>query len=116
VSVIEDHEPPQREVILPQNPPRPGWMDDGSCHKPAFRDVDFFPEKGDEDYAKKRNRAKAACSVCAVRATCLQYALDQGLRHGIWGGKTPSERRKIRYPKRMTRPDGTVYEYPREVA
>jgi WhiB family redox-sensing transcriptional regulator len=39
--------------------------------------------------------AKAECSACPVKADCLGYALDAGLGHGIFGGKTPDERRKL---------------------
>lgn len=117
---VQTGEPIQRDVVLPMNPERPEWMDDGNCAKPVFKTVDFFLEgrwpKGSRPYIKARDRAKAVCRSCPVRETCLQYALEEGIRDGIWGGRTGSERRNIRYPKRLTLPDGTVYVYPREVA
>ena len=41
----------------------------------------FFPEAGQDDSA-----AKAICARCPIRARCLQVALRNGERHGVWGG------------------------------
>ena len=43
----------------------------------------------------KTARAKAICSKCDVRSECLSYAVENEL-HGIWGGTTGNERRKMR--------------------
>jgi WhiB family transcriptional regulator, redox-sensing transcriptional regulator len=51
---------------------------------PACRGEDpdlFFP--GD---AKAEAKAKAICSGCPVRAACYARAVQNGERHGIWGG------------------------------
>lgn len=40
--------------------------------------------------------AKAICRTCPIAADCLQYALQAGEDEGIWGGLTPSERRRAR--------------------
>lgn len=64
------------------------WMDDGVC---AQTDPEaFFPEKGGST-----REAKAICGRCAVAAECLDYALDNQERFGIWGGLSERERRKI---------------------
>ena len=44
----------------------------------------------------KMNAAKELCGSCAVSAACLVYALDpqNGITHGIWGGKTTPERKR----------------------
>jgi len=39
--------------------------------------------------------ALAACRVCPVRLECLEWALSTRERHGIWGGTTELERRRI---------------------
>ena len=36
--------------------------------------------------------AKALCAACPVRAECLEFALETGQVHGIWGGLTAQER------------------------
>lgn len=51
----------------------------------------FFPEKGGST-----REAKRICSVCEVRAECLEYALAQDERFGIWGGLSERERRKLK--------------------
>jgi len=39
--------------------------------------------------------AKAICDLCAVRGQCLEFALQRGEAHGIWGGTSESERRVL---------------------
>ncbi|WP_331274740.1 MULTISPECIES: WhiB family transcriptional regulator [unclassified Schaalia] len=51
----------------------------------------FFPEKGGST-----REAKAVCQSCEVRAECLEYALANDERFGIWGGLSERERRRIR--------------------
>lgn len=51
----------------------------------------FFPEKGGST-----RDAKKVCSGCDVRGECLQYALDNDERFGIWGGLSERERRKLK--------------------
>ena len=51
----------------------------------------FFPEKGGST-----REAKRVCSSCTVRAECLEYALANDERFGIWGGLSERERRKLK--------------------
>lgn len=51
----------------------------------------FFPEKGGST-----REAKGICAECEVRAACLDYALANDERFGIWGGLSERERRKLR--------------------
>ena len=68
-------------------PPGP-WVDLALC---AQIDGDlFFPEKGGST-----RDAKKMCLSCEVREECLQYALENEERFGIWGGKSERERRRI---------------------
>lgn len=39
--------------------------------------------------------ARQSCGLCRIRAACLAYAVLADERHGVWGGLTPSERRKL---------------------
>jgi WhiB family redox-sensing transcriptional regulator len=39
--------------------------------------------------------AKAICTDCAVRETCLEFALQVREKEGVWGGATEKERRRI---------------------
>ena len=51
----------------------------------------FFPEKGGST-----REAKAVCQSCQVREECLEYALANDERFGIWGGMSERERRRLR--------------------
>ncbi len=51
----------------------------------------FFPERG-----ASTKEAKAVCQGCDVRKDCLEYALANGEKFGIWGGLSERERRRIR--------------------
>jgi WhiB family redox-sensing transcriptional regulator len=51
----------------------------------------FFPEKGGST-----REAKRICSGCEVSADCLQYAISNDERFGIWGGLSERERRRLR--------------------
>ncbi|MFC4222950.1 WhiB family transcriptional regulator [Lysinibacter cavernae] len=65
------------------------WQADALC---AQTDPEaFFPEKGGST-----RDAKKICSTCEVRSQCLDYALENDERFGIWGGLSERERRKLR--------------------
>lgn len=65
------------------------WQEDALC---AQTDPEaFFPEKGGST-----RDAKRICSSCEVQAKCLEYALSNDERFGIWGGYSERERRKLR--------------------
>ena len=51
----------------------------------------FFPEKGGST-----REAKKICTGCEVKAECLEYALFNDERFGIWGGLSERERRRLR--------------------
>lgn len=67
---------------------RPAWMERAVCfgHEDAF-----FPGVGDRAVA-----AKALCATCPVQQTCLDYALTNGIGHGVWGGLNETDRAKLR--------------------
>lgn len=51
----------------------------------------FFPEKGEST-----KEAKKICGNCEVRPSCLEYAVRNEERYGVWGGLSERERRAIR--------------------
>ena len=66
-----------------------GWQERALC---AQTDPEaFFPEKGGST-----REAKKVCTGCEVRAECLEYALENDERFGIWGGLSERERRKLK--------------------
>lgn len=72
------------------------WQVKAACRGPQA--LVFFPpstfERKDEKQDRER-RAKAICSTCAVKQPCLDYALRIREPHGIWGGLSESERKRI---------------------
>jgi WhiB family transcriptional regulator, redox-sensing transcriptional regulator len=61
----------------------------------------FFPERG-----ASTREAKEVCRGCVVREDCLEYALANGEKFGIWGGLSERERRKIRRRRALERRTG----------
>ncbi|MGH9303673.1 MAG: WhiB family transcriptional regulator [Acidimicrobiales bacterium] len=51
----------------------------------------FFPERG-----ASTREAKEVCRGCVVRQECLEYAIANGEKFGIWGGMSERERRRVR--------------------
>jgi WhiB family redox-sensing transcriptional regulator len=67
----------------------PPWVDQALC---AQVDPEiFFPDKGGST-----REAKAVCRACPVRLQCLEYALANSERFGIYGGLAERERRKLK--------------------
>ncbi len=58
----------------------------------------FFPERG-----ASTKEAKRVCSACVVRQECLEYALENGEKFGIWGGMSERERRRVRRERAQAR-------------
>jgi WhiB family redox-sensing transcriptional regulator len=61
--------------------------------KAACRGVEpeiFYPISEEE-----AEEAKAICDACPVQETCLEYALSNRERDGVWGGATERERRRM---------------------
>jgi WhiB family redox-sensing transcriptional regulator len=72
---------------------RPTWQLHSNC-----RGVDpelFFPLRGESTW-----EAKAVCAGCIVRQDCLEYALANNEKWGIWGGLSERGRRAVRASRR----------------
>ena len=72
------------------------WMRQGNCrdHPPST----FFPSDGVGVEVARR-----ICATCPVKAPCLEYALRNGVDHGVWGGASERERRRIARQRRLAR-------------
>ncbi len=49
---------------------------------------------------KQAEQAKAICRRCKVIDWCLEYALKEDMRYGVWGGKTEEERSKMKLTRK----------------
>ena len=81
---------------------RAEWWSRAAC---STSDPDlFFPIASAGPALKQVTRAKAVCARCQIRQGCLDYALDVGPVHGIWGGMTEQERGRLTRRNRRTAP------------
>jgi len=73
-----------------------GWQWRAAC-RGEDSSLFFAPAhpEGKEERETRERRAKAICSGCPVRMECLEYALRIHEHHGIWGGLTELERRRV---------------------
>jgi WhiB family redox-sensing transcriptional regulator len=72
------------------------WHLKASCRGPES--ALFFPPavaERREDREAREVKAKSICAQCAVQSECLDFALRVHEPHGIWGGLTEAERRRI---------------------
>jgi WhiB family redox-sensing transcriptional regulator len=70
------------------------WMRRGNCRDepPSL----FFPSDG-----TGVDIARALCATCPVKEPCLEYALRNRIDHGVWGGTSERERRRILRQRRL---------------
>ncbi|MGN6692634.1 MAG: WhiB family transcriptional regulator [Aquihabitans sp.] len=64
------------------------WMSEGHCR--FYPPAAFFPSDGNGVVT-----ARAICAECPVKEPCLEYALENRIEHGVWGGCSERERRRI---------------------
>jgi WhiB family redox-sensing transcriptional regulator len=75
--------------------PERSWQRQANC---MGVDPDlFFPERG-----ASTREAKEVCRGCVVREECLEYALANSEKFGIWGGLSERERRRIRRARSLS--------------
>jgi WhiB family redox-sensing transcriptional regulator len=71
------------------------WQINGLCrgnHSHLFFPPSVAERK--EERERREAKAKAICTVCAVRSDCYQFAMEIREPYGIWGGMTEMERRQ----------------------
>ncbi|MGQ0743768.1 MAG: WhiB family transcriptional regulator [Acidimicrobiales bacterium] len=72
------------------------WMAEGNCRNqpPSL----FFPSDGVGVEVARR-----ICEGCPSLTPCLEYALANSIDHGVWGGASERERRRIARRRRQER-------------
>jgi len=80
--------------MTPEYDAEHAWMLTGLCRDrdPSF----FFPSDG-----VGVDRARRVCATCPVKDECLEYALQNRIEHGVWGGASERERRRILRRRRV---------------
>ncbi|RSN59616.1 hypothetical protein DMH12_10185 [Streptomyces sp. WAC 04229] len=70
------------------------WRAHSACRT---EDPDLFFPVGNTGLALLQiQEAKAVCRRCPVMERCLQWALESGQEHGVWGGTDEDERRRMK--------------------
>lgn len=70
------------------------WMAKGRCRE--LPPDTFFPSDG-----LGVEVARRICATCPVKSPCLEYALAARIDHGVWGGASERERRRILRQRRL---------------
>ena len=65
------------------------WTDQARCRG---LDPDQFFVRG----ASQSRKAVKVCQRCTVRSECLDYAVENQIDFGVWGGLTERQRRALR--------------------
>ena len=73
---------------MDERPEEYEWMLRAKCR--GISPSDFFPSDG-----VGVEVAQQICHDCPVRSDCLEYALAHRIEHGVWGGASERERRRI---------------------
>ena len=79
-----------------ETPDEYAWMQHGRCR--GAKPTEFFPSDG-----MGVEIAQRVCDGCPVRVECLEYALLHRIEHGVWGGASERERRRILRRRRERR-------------
>lgn len=67
------------------------WMQHANCKN---MDTNLFFADDGHQYV---DFALDVCYSCDVRTECLNYAMRHHIDDGLWGGLTPTQRRKLRH-------------------
>lgn len=68
----------------------------------------FFPLGVSGPALRQLNEAKLVCAGCPVQFLCLEWAIQSGIEHGVWGGMSEEERRALK--RRTTRQRAQILE------
>jgi Transcription factor WhiB len=83
------------------------WLDLAACRgtvTSADEDIFFAPDLDEfggnrgvasRVAATRERQALAVCDCCPVQVECLAYAISTRQQHGVWGGKTQQELRRL---------------------
>jgi WhiB family transcriptional regulator, redox-sensing transcriptional regulator len=79
---------------LPPDHRTPPWMARALCR--TAPPGAFFPSDG-----VGVEKARRVCAQCPVKDECLEYALTYRIDHGVWGGCSERERRRVARQRRL---------------
>jgi WhiB family redox-sensing transcriptional regulator len=78
------------------------WRDNAAC-KGVDVEVFFLSRDEPSKAAERMKAARAYCDVCVVQQRCLNYAINNSIRDGIYGGMTPKQRWSLKREKKVSK-------------
>lgn len=72
---------------------RPDWFKEGLCWATPELAGLFHPE---DEQPAEYHLAREYCNRCPVKQQCRDYAINNSIMFGMWGGLTPRERERYR--------------------
>lgn len=79
------------------------WQGRAACAGMDARVFFGADGEGSSEREIREAKAKTICARCPVCLQCLDYALSNSIKHGIWGGLNQEERARQRR-RRVRRP------------
>jgi WhiB family transcriptional regulator, redox-sensing transcriptional regulator len=76
------------------------WKRDAACLE--HPELDWFSDHG----GRAAKAVLAVCAACLVVDECGEYAIAEGIADGVWGGLTPTARRKLLAERKAGRKAG----------
>ena len=71
------------------------WQDSAACE--GLDPNIFVPSEGRGNNGRTAyKKAREFCGKCPVKIECLNFALQENMEFGMFGGTTPRERRSLR--------------------
>jgi WhiB family redox-sensing transcriptional regulator len=71
------------------------WAEDALCAE-TWPDA-FFPRR---DEWAQLHAARRVCAACPVAVQCFEFAMRTDQMHGVWGGTSAIERKRLRAKRR----------------
>lgn len=91
---MRTHDGDNGAVMEPEYDAEHEWMLTARCRQ--LPPGTFFPSDGIGVEVAQRE-----CRQCPVQMECLEYALEHRIDHGVWGGASERERRRILRGRRL---------------
>lgn len=77
------------------------FVEEAAC-RGAGPELFFLNEEEKTINIMKLAEARTICASCKVQKECLDFAMDNNIKSGIWAGTTPLQRKGLRRERRNT--------------
>jgi hypothetical protein len=67
-----------------------------------IEDTEIFFQTKTKEIEKVIDQVRELCFSCPHQKACVEYAIDEEIEYGIWGGYTASQRKRMK-PKKIVK-------------